>query len=551
MAGFADTIELERSLLKALTTSELLAKTYIGGVTEDLFTSLPRKFIFGLAKQSLVENGSLLTKRVYIYGVGSRFDKSKLGPFVAEWTLVEGVADYDPPETIIAQLKLAKTGREILRISEDAIAKLQQGDVEGAVAEIKTRSLSLNGGVEVRHSKPLSDITDRLQLIENKINHPELFAGLKTGFDKFDKVTGGLFPGELTLLAGVTGLGKSTMCKAIARNIITLNPGKNVLHVANEEYEAQVQYKYDATFTGIPYYKFKNPQYMATEELEQWEEYMKRGIHEGGRGEIYPFEVPAFTDVTLVEQEYRYLENKGIKIDCIIIDHLPHIKPIQQAWNENDELKKAAADCKELARMLQVPLIVPTQAATEVEEKQMKGKRASKLDVYGSKGQVHVANTFVILTYKGTDDRQSHLKPEDRDVIWLVDCKKNRDGKAFCFEAIHHVNTGVVEEISDEDSQQIKAAAATASANAVSAVSFNGRRNKILEGVLSDLDGGSQPRRQPGFVDVNDFVKKQKDEAMTRPKKEGKPLEFIGDFKNETDDEIPQDFDVLGDDAPF
>lgn len=505
---FSDTIELERSLLKALTSSEVLARTYIGAANEDLFSTLPRKFIFGLARKAMYESNSLLTKRVYMYEVGSRFEKDALAPFIAEWTFVENIENYDPPEVIIAQLKTAQTGREILKLTESAVTKLQNGDIDGAVADIKSKAMSLSTAGKIRHSKPLSDINERLELIKNKLEHPELFSGLLTGFKKFDKVTGGLFPGELTLLAGVTGLGKSTMCKALARNIITLNPGKNVLHVANEEYETQVDYKYDAAFTGIPYYKFKNPQYMDAEELEAWKKYMETEYHANGRGEIYPYEVPAFTDVTLVEQEYRYLENQGIKIDCIIIDHLPHIKPIQQAWNENDELKKAAADCKELARMLQVPVIVPTQAATEVEEKQMKGKRASKMDVYGSKGQVHVANTFVILTYKGTDDRQTNLDPEDRDVIWLVDCKKNRDGKAFCFEAIHHVNTGVVEEIDDVQAQAIHSASANA-AIANSKSIYSTARNSLLDSVVADLESDSSKVEK-----ADDFIKRQKKEAF-------------------------------------
>ena len=562
MAGFTDTLELERSLLKALTSSEILARTYMGAVTEDLFSTLPRKFIYGLARQALYDSNSLLTKRVYLYGVGSRFDKDKLTPFIVEWDLVEQIDSYDPPEMIIAQLKVAQTGREVLKLTESTIAKLQKGDVEGAVADLKTKAMSLSTTGKVKHSKPLSDITERLELIQNKLAHPELFSGLLTGFKKFDQVTGGLFPGELTLLAGVTGLGKSTMCKALARNIITLNPGKNVLHVANEEYETQVDYKYDAAFTGIPYYKFKNPQYMEPHELAEWEKYMETNYHENGRGEIYPFEVPAFTDVTLVEQEYRYLENKGIKIDCIIIDHLPHIKPIQQAWNENDELKKAAADCKELARLLQVPLIVPTQAATEVEDKQMKGKRASKMDVYGSKGQVHVANTFVILTYRGTDDRQTNLAPEDRDVIWLVDCKKNRDGKAFCFEAIHHVNTGVVEEIDDAQSSAIHAAAANAAiANSTSVYSTS--RNAVLDSVSADLDASATKSK---IGRASDFIKKQKQEAFAAVQRDPNDTTGFADMDAFSTDEPPpnygkppkganeqknDDFDIFDPNSPF
>ena len=105
-------------------------------------------------------------------------------------------------------------------------------------------------------------------------------------------------------------------------------------------------------------------------------------------------------------------------------------------------------------------MITPTQAATDVEKKQMAGKRAGKMDVYGSKGQIHVANTFLILTYKGTDDTQTTIPDYQRDVFWLVDAKKNRDGAPFFFNAKHLVKTGVVIECADPTLKPTAAAVA-------------------------------------------------------------------------------------------
>jgi hypothetical protein len=80
------------------------------------------------------------------------------------------------------------------------------------------------------------------------------------------------------------------------------------------------------------------------------------------------------------------------------------------------------------------------------------------MDVYGSKGQVHVANTFLIITYKGTDDTQVDIPDYLRDVYWLCDAKKNRDGAPFYFLAKHKVKTGVVIEIDDPSTKPTKAA---------------------------------------------------------------------------------------------
>jgi replicative DNA helicase len=447
MASFHDTVDLERALLKVVTSSIIMARTYLHQGREEMFTSDPRKFIFALAVQSLNEANSLLTRQIYEYEVMSRqLDEAD---FVGEWNMIDGVATGDPPEALIAKIKEADVGRKVLKVSEEAIEMLSNVRIKDAAAFLKREAMmvgSLNKAD--RPMVPLSDISIRMALYQDRLKHPEKYSGLKIGFPTFDRWTGGLFPGELTLIAGITGIGKSTICRVIAKGITTLNGAKNVLHIANEEYLEQVQYKYDALFMGFEYNDFKQAR-LGDEALDRWQKFMQKGMQESGIGQIFIKEVPAFTDVSLVEQQFRTLENRGIPIHAIIIDHLPHVKPIEAAWGENDERFKAAADCKELARALRLPVVTPTQAATEVEKKQASGKRAGKLDVYGSKGQVHVANTFLIITYKGTDDTQTAVEEPCRDVYWLCDAKKNRDGPPFYFTAKHRVKDGMVEEVSD------------------------------------------------------------------------------------------------------
>ena len=451
MASFNDTVDIERAFLKAMVNGIVMARMYLHQAKEDMFTSEERKFIFALAEVSLSDSNSLLTRAVFEYEVGARLDDKIAVNFLSEWELVDGMQSFDAPEAILSKLKDADLGRKTLAVSEDIVEMLKNGKVQDAAAYLKRQAMLLGGSKTDRPMVNLSDTKARTALIHDKKAHPDQYKGIKIGFPTFDKYTGGLFPGELTLIAGITGLGKSTMCRMIAKGITDpiLNPGgKNVLHIANEEYLEQVQYKYDAAMTGIPYHDFKKAE-ITDENLDRWQKYMQEGMKSAGRGQIFVKEVAAFTDTSLIEQAYRILENRGIPIHVIIIDHLPHVKPIQQAWGENDERAKAAADCKELARWLRLSVVTPTQAATEVEKKTTSGKRAGKMDVYGSKGQIHVANTFMIIQYKGTDDTQVNLQDYERDVFWFCDAKKNRDGAPFNFIAKHYVNTGIVIEIPD------------------------------------------------------------------------------------------------------
>lgn len=442
MPTFDYTVELERSLLKVITASPIQARRYMHRIKPHFFTSNERQFIFEVLNDTLSNTGQMATRSIFEYEVGKRVEDNDQQYFIGEWNLVDAVDSKDPPEALIEKLEEANTGREILKLGSEVDALLEGGQIEDALAHLRRQSLSI--GV-TRDEKPLVELSDfhrREQTIRDKKDNPLKYRGLQTGFRFFDSCTGGLFPGELTLIAGLTGTGKSTLVRQIEMNVVILNAGKNVLHIANEEYLEQVEHKFDANFTEIPYLDFKRGE-ISEDDFERWRKFMQNWKH----GRIFIKEVPAFTEVTLAEQAYRQCEARGIKIDLIIIDHLPHVKPIQKTWGENDEQKKAASDCKELARWLRVPVIVPTQAATEVMKKQEHGRRGNKLDVYGSKGQVHVANTFILITETGKDDAQIDLQEWERDVFWLCDIKKNRDGPPFYFRAKHRVKYGRIEEI--------------------------------------------------------------------------------------------------------
>jgi replicative DNA helicase len=447
--SFNDTADLERSLLNTLTKSMMSCRKHMQSVKEEWFTSEARQFIFKLSLGVFRKSKSILSEKVFEYEVDKLVDPKEHKYYLGEWNLIQAITVGDPPEALIDRLAEAAVGRNMMDAIEKIIEKAEAGDIAEAVSLYKRTAVTINSG---NINQPIVELTDykhRLALIRDKQSFPEKYLGIKTGFKTFDNHTGGLFPGELTLIAGVTGLGKSTLVKQLQKGIIENNTGKNVLHIANEESQLQVETKFDALMTEIPYLDFKLAR-MTEEEIERWVEKMDKDLKKPGRGRVFIKEVPAFTDVTLVEQAYRELEAKGIKIHVIIIDHLPHIIPIMKSWGENDEKAKAAADCKQLSKDLNCSVVIPTQAATEVEEKQQKGKRAGKLDVYGSKAQVHVANTFMIITSKGKVE--DHTREQwEWDVNWLVDIKKNRDGASFCFLVRHYVRFGKVEEIFEKN----------------------------------------------------------------------------------------------------
>lgn len=449
MAGFNDTMELERALLNLLLKSKIVLRQHIVKLKPAYFTTKERQFIRDCIQRTFGSSKGLLTKDLFDYDVRSRIDEGERHYYEGEWILIDGLTVASDAEVLLDRLHKADIGRQLLTAAEKMVESVEKGQIDDAVRQLRNSTVKIAERRDTEQVVELTDYRKRLDILMDKKQHPEKYLGIKTGFKTFDERTGGLFHSEMTLISAVTGQGKSTLLRQIETGVVLCNHNKNVLHVCNEEHLLQVQTKFDAQVTRIPYGDFKRAT-ITDDDIEKWKKVMEIDLKRPNVGRIFIKEVPAFTDVLLMEEAIHELENQGIHIDVVIIDHLPHVRPKEQAWGEYDEQGKAAADCKELGRAHHLSVVVATQAATIVEEKQTKGRRAGKLDVYGSKEQVHVANTSIVITLKGSDTSQTDREEWERDVYWLCDVKKNRDGATFSFDMKHHVRYGYVEEIFDK-----------------------------------------------------------------------------------------------------
>jgi replicative DNA helicase len=208
--------------------------------------------------------------------------------------------------------------------------------------------------------------------------------------------------------------------------------------------------------TEVPYLALKNPHLfnLSDEQIEQYDKKLAAIKNNSGYGKLEVKEIPQFSDASLIERAYVELQNRGINIDVIIVDLLDHMMPVVKAWGENDEQAKAAADLKGLAIICEVPVLAATQASTEAENKQDKGKKFGKMDVYGSKRKVHATNTLIYIVQAHQDESQlitskggTKNKIDECDWLWNIQIAKNRDGDLFSFEARHHVEIGKVTQV--------------------------------------------------------------------------------------------------------
>lgn len=446
------TVNLERQLLHALMSDKINLQRSIGKHRNQFFTNMSRQFIYDCVRTYFDDKRSVLTKEQLDFEIQKRFDsakdKSRIDDVTSEYDIIKSTAQTEGVDCIIDSLQEVQLANATDNLIRQAYSKLEAGQYQEAADLLRQKSIDLKekqkqGRIINLHK----DSDDWFEEVRNRKEHPEQYAGIPTGFEKFDKMTGGLFPAELTIVFGLSGKGKSTFMKALTCNI--RKQGRVVLHCGNEENEFQIRSKYMSADSGEKYKPFKIGNYTD-------EEYNRLKIFSDnarGVGAIYIYEFPQQTDATWIERAYRYLEMQGVHVDVIVIDYLDLMKPIGKAYSENDEQGKITSDLKQIAINCHCPVITATQAGTQSEKQQKKEKPfLTAADVFGTKRKVHSANTLIGIVNQTATALANELDVKDRLKHRMVLCvPKNRDGAVFTFRQVMDVECGKFYEDTDDN----------------------------------------------------------------------------------------------------
>lgn len=448
-----NTTSLERDILHVILTDKMTFARVSSMLKDYWMSDSNRKFLFETITENFHNSKSLISKEMLFYETDKHYPidikKTQNESIKNE---IELILKNDPTENIdftMEKLEEASLADNIYKTISETYSTLQKGDINTASNMMRDGYIQMitkkKAGKIVALHKDSADF--EFDIIRRR-EHPELYTGIKTGLKKFDDLTGGLFKRELTIFFGLSGKGKSTVIKNVASHI--RRNGINVLHVANEEHEKQVEGKYHSLETQIAYSRFKKGEY-DDGEFAKWKSYNDE--QKTKPGDIYILNIPQMTDVTLIEKAFMELKQKGIDIQVIFIDYMDLMAPVKKSFSENDEQAKVTNDCKQLAIDCDVSVVTATQAATASEKQEMKDKPFLTMsDIYGTKRKAHSANTLIGLVNKTATVAATEKTIAERNIQKLIFCvPKNRDGPIFSFRQKLIANIGLLEEDEEQD----------------------------------------------------------------------------------------------------
>lgn len=196
-----------------------------------------------------------------------------------------------------------------------ALTKIESIIKKGAFEDYSTIEEIMRNALAVgeKHDDSVEVSDDIDSVLEEDYRKP-----IPTGIDGIDEsIGGGLGKGEFGLFLAPTGVGKSTFLTKVANT--AYNMGHNVLQIIFEDNKKDIQRKHYTCWTGIPMKELSKHKELVKEVSQN----QKSG---GGRLIIKKCSSDS-TTINHVKQYLRFLRNKGITIDMLVLDYIDCITP--------------------------------------------------------------------------------------------------------------------------------------------------------------------------------------------------------------------------------
>ncbi len=204
---------------------------------------------------------------------------------------------------------------------------------------------------------------DSIKMVEKLYERKEMVTGVPTGFKDLDKLTAGLQPSELIVIAGRPSMGKTALSLNIAAHA-ALNSGLGVAIFSLEMAKEQLGLRMLCSEARVDHSKVRSG-YLAEREFPA----LVIAAGKLAEAPIYIDDTPAISILELRAKSRRLARDRGKKISLIIVDYLQLMRGIGNSQNREQEISEISRSLKALAKELSVPIIAISQLNRRVEDR--------------------------------------------------------------------------------------------------------------------------------------------------------------------------------------
>lgn len=226
-------------------------------------------------------------------------------------------------KSFINKLKKISFLRLSVEAIEDMVSKVGDADVDAIRKSAKKISMLGIDRKKAYSGDYLKDVEERESILEARRKQKGMI-GVPTGIRRFDTATGGLMNGELAIIAGESGIGKSIALENFG--ISAWMNQMNVFYVSIEMTKHQVQFRMDSRLTRMYYRKFRLGD-ISDEDLSKWRKEMER-LRVTMDNFFEVVSLPRGCTALEIEAEAERVQDiHGQELDLIIVDYLNIMNP--------------------------------------------------------------------------------------------------------------------------------------------------------------------------------------------------------------------------------
>jgi replicative DNA helicase len=273
-----------------------------------------------------------------------------------------------------------------------------------------------------RQSNDLVHISDILQTsyetLAANAGNTDGITGLDTGFVELNKRCGGFHGGELIIIAGRPGMGKSTFAVNIAEHMSIRN-GQTIAIFNLEMPKEQIVNRIICSQALVNNGKLRN----GTMEMDDWEKICDIA-DTIAKAPLYIDDTASITVSQIRAKCRRLKQTKDLKM--VIIDYLQLMQGSGRSDNRQQEISEISRSLKVLAKELDIPVVALSQLKRESETQKGKRPILSDLRESGAIEQDADMVMFMFRNYYYSKD------PEEKDLAECI-IAKNRNGETDSF----------------------------------------------------------------------------------------------------------------------
>jgi replicative DNA helicase len=316
-------------------------------------------------------------------------------------------------------IKEKSTLRRLIQISNETMARSYQDEepaeeilqnVEKAIFEISNQQFRSG------FSSITPIVSDVFKQIEELSNQKTPVTGIETGFVDLDRLTAGMHPADLIIVAARPGLGKTSLCLNIAEHV-AIKKHKSVGIFSLEMSKEQLVKRLLCSEARIDAHRV-NTGYLNKDDWHR----LSRASGDLSDTRIFIDDTANVKVPELRSKSRRLAMEHGL--DLIIVDYLQLMSGSTQRYeNRTQEIAQISRGLKGIAKELGVPLIAVSQLSRAIESRTGEHRRPQLSDLRES-GSIEQDADLVLFIYR---EEMANPSEENNGLAELI-IGKQRNG---------------------------------------------------------------------------------------------------------------------------